>query len=985
MRCCSRPTVGSIAKRVIVLTTAWGQWVPPALALAVCTMACAWPAAAQAINEQRFVEFTPTARAVRLAGSGSAAPVIVDSLDFPGVRRAAADLQADVFRVAAVRPLLVTDRSPKAVDVVVVGTLGKSRLIGQLIAARKIDVGEIRNRWESSLIQVVPRPWPGVDRALVIVGSDQRGTIFGVYTLSEQMGVSPWYWWADVPVRHRDQVFVRAGRYVRREPAVRYRGLFINDEAPALSGWTREKFGGFNHQFYGHVFELLLRLRANFLWPAMWGNAFNDDDPLNPALASEYGIVLGTSHHEPMMRAHDEWRRYGKGPWNYATNAEALRAFWTDGVRRTANFENIVTLAMRGDGDEPMSRDANVAILERIVADQRRIIAEQRNPDVTAVPQVWALYKEVQEYYEKGMRVPDDVTLLWSDDNWGNIRRLPTAEERARAGGSGVYYHFDYVGGPRSYKWLNTVPIAKIWEQMHLAYRYGATRIWIVNVGDIKPMEFPIQFFLDYAWDPEAYPVERLADYTRLWAEREFGPEHALEIADIVTKYTMYNSRRKPEMLEPRTYSLVDYREAETVAEDYRQLARRAQVVHAAMPADARDAFYQLVLYPVKACAAVNDLYVTTGQNRLFAVQGRASTNDLADRARALFRRDEQLTREYNEVLAGGKWNHMMDQTHIGYTYWNQPVRNAMPAVQEIQISQPADMGLAVEGSEASWPGGPGEPTTPALSVFDGVPRYIDVFNRGRQPFDFSVEAAEPWLQVDVSRGTVDRERRISVSARWTDVPIGTERGTLTITGPNDVKIRVVVPVLNPPAPRPDTLDGFVEANGYVSIEAEHFTRAVAPTGRQWTVIPNHGRTRSGVTAWPVTAPSATTAAADGMRLEYQMHLFWQGTVSVDVHLAPTQKFQPGAGLRYAVSFDDEAPQVVNVHADDSLGAWEKAVADGVKILSTRHAIARPGRHVLTFWSLDPGLVLQKIVVYTGRPRPSYLGPPESARGPAAK
>ena len=461
------------------------------------------------------------------------------------------------------------------------------------------------------------------------------------------------------------------------------------------------------------------------------------------------------------------------------------------------------------------------------------------------------------------------MTLLWSDDNWGNIRRLPTAEERTRPGGSGVYYHFDYVGGPRSYKWLNTIPIAKIWEQMHLAYRYGATRIWIVNVGDIKPMEFPIQFFMDYAWDPEQFPVERLADYTRAWAEREFGPEHASDIAEIVTRYTIYNGRRKPEMLEPRTYSLVDYREAETVVDDYRQLVRRAEDLYAAMPADARDAFYQLVLYPVKACAVVNDLYVTVGLNRLYAVQGRASTNDLADRARALFRQDEQLTREYNEVLSGGKWNHMMDQTHIGYTFWNQPVRNAMPAVQEIQIPPPGEMGLAVEGSEASWPGGPGEPTLPALSVFDGLPRYLDVFNRGRQPFAFTVETAEPWLQVDASRGTVEREQRIWVSARWSDAPVGTERGTLTITGPNGVKIRVVVPSSTPRAPRPDTLHGFVEANGYVSIEAEHFTRAIAPAGRRWTVIPNYGRTRSGVTAWPVTATAATLAAADGMRLEY--------------------------------------------------------------------------------------------------------------------
>jgi len=682
------------------------------------------------------------------------------------------------------------------------------------------------------------------------------------------------------------------------------------------------------------------------------------------------------------MRAHDEWRRYGSGPWNYTSNPGRLRAFWTEGIRQTAAYENIVTLGMRGDGDAPMSEEANVALLERIVSDQRAIIAEHRNSNLAAVPQVWALYKEVQEYYEKGMRVPDDVTLLWSDDNWGNIRRLPTAEERARPGGAGVYYHFDYVGGPRSYKWLNTVPIAKIWEQMHLAWRYGATRIWIVNVGDIKPMEFPIQFFLDYAWDPERWPASRLGEYARAWAEREFGPEHASEIAEIVTRYTTYNGRRKPEMLEPRTYSLVNYGEAETIVDDYQRLARQAEEIYAKMPPEAKDAFFQLVLYPAKACAVLNDLYVTVGRNRLYAVQGRASTNDLADRARALFREDERLSRQYNETLAGGKWAHMMDQTHIGYTFWNQPVRNAMPAVQEIQVPEAGEMGVAIEGSEASWPDGAGgPPVLPALSVYDQQPRYIDIFNRGQKPFAFSVNTAEAWLQADVGNATLERERRIRVSARWNEVPIGTERGSLTITGPNGARTQVTVPILNPATPRPEDLEGFVEANGYVSIEAEHHTRAVAPAGREWKVIPDHGRTLSGVTAWPVTTTSSIT---DGMRLEYRMYLFGRGTVSVDAYLAPTQKFQPGPGLRYAISFDDEVPQVVNLHADQSLAAWEREVADGVKILSSKHSIAQPGYHVLKFWALDPGVVIQKLVVNTAAKRASYLGPPESARGPAA-
>jgi hypothetical protein len=957
-------------------------------ALVACVLLCTLPttvfgqAARGAAGVPRaFVAFTPTLNAFRLVASRVAAPILVDANDHAGVRRAAADLQADIARVTSLAPELAATPLRRMPDVVVVGTLGRSSLIQRLVDTGKLDVAPIRGRWEASIVEVVARPWPGVERALVIAGSDRRGTIYGVYDVSEQIGVSPWYWWADVPVRHREELFVRPGRYVRGEPAVRYRGFFINDEAPALSGWAREKFGGFNHLFYAHVFELLLRLRANLLWPAMWGSAFADDDPQNPALADEYGVVIGTSHHEPMMRAHDEWRRYGAGPWNYATNAEALRAFWAEGIRRTANYERIVTLGMRGDGDAPMSQEANVALLQRIVSDQRAILAEHGGSGGAGTPQVWALYKEVQEYYEKGMRVPDDVTLLWSDDNWGNIRRLPTADERARPGGAGVYYHFDYVGGPRSYKWLNTIPIAKIWEQLHLAWQYGATRIWIVNVGDIKPMELPIQFFMDYAWEPERIPADRIADYTRSWAEREFGPEHASEIAEIVTQYTTFNGRRKPEMLEPRTYSLVNYREAERVVEDYTRLAQRARAIFAALPAAARDAFYQLVLYPVSACAVVNDLYVTAGLNRLYAVQGRASTNDLASRARELFRQDAKLSGEYNESLAGGKWAHMMDQAHLGYTYWQQPVRNAMPAIQEIQLPPAGEMGIAIEGSEGSWPdGGSGPPVLPALSVFDRQPRYIDVFNRGEAPFTFSVEVTSPWLQIDVPRGTVERERRIWVSARWGDVPIGTERGSLTIAGPNGAKVTVTVPVLNPQAPRPEDLEGFVEANGYVSMEAEHYTRAVAPPGREWKVIPNHGRTLSGVTPLPVTAASSLDAARS-MRLEYRLYLFTQGRIRVDAYLSPAQKFQPGSGLRVALSFDDEAPQIVNVHADDSLAAWERAVADGVKIISTEHAVAAPGYHTLKVWSLDPGLVLQKLVVNAAQAAPSYLGPPESARG----
>jgi hypothetical protein len=932
-----------------------------------------------ALGQKQYVEFAVTPGALPLVARGVALPILADSQDFPGVLRAARDLQKDIGRVTSREPSFTTD-DPLRSDVVIVGTLGRNRRIDELASSGKLDVAAVKDHWESFIIQTVSQPWPGVKRALVIAGSDKRGTIFGIYDLSEQIGVSPWYWWADVPVSPHGQLYIRPGRYLQGEPAVKYRGIFLNDEAPALSGWVKEKFGNYNHRFYERVFELLLRLKANYLWPAMWNNAFNDDDSVNPKVADEWGIVMGTSHHEPMLRAQQEWKRYGKGAWDYSTNGDVLRQFWTEGIRRNRNFESIVTLGMRGDGDLPMSRESNVVLLERIVADQRQILAENVNPDLTAVPQLWALYKEVQDYYEKGMRVPDDVTLLWCDDNWGNIRRLPTAEESQRSGGAGVYYHFDYVGGPRSYKWLNTVPISKVWEQMNLAYEHSANRIWIVNVGDLKPMEFPIEFFLTFAWAPRDWPAERLREYTQLWAEREFGPEHAAAIADVVEKYTKYNGRRKPELLEPTTYSLVNYREAERVVADYREIEQQAEQIQKVLPVEKRDAFFQLVLYPVKACAVLNDLYVTVGKNRMYAVQGRAATNNLAQRARELFREDEQLARYYNRTMAGGKWNHMMDQTHIGYTYWNQPVRNVMPAVKEIQVPMEREMGLSVEGSERVLPDNPREASLPSQNSYDQRPRYFEVFNRGKTPFVFSARAAEPWLHVNPSRGTVIGEQRVWVRVDWNAVPPGASRGSITVNVTNDHKVTLTVPLENPIDLNHQSAKGFVETDGYVSIEAEHYSRAVAPQGMRWQKIPDFGRTLSGMTPFPVTAQSQNLSAAGGMRLEYQICLFHEGPVSVDAYLAPTQKFLPTKGFRYGISFDDEQPQVINVHAGYGQADWERSVKDSIRVLTSKHVLSAPGYHVLKFWMIDPGLVLEKLVVNTGGALPSYLGPPESYR-----
>ncbi|HEU6447218.1 MAG TPA: glycosyl hydrolase 115 family protein, partial [Verrucomicrobiae bacterium] len=425
-----------------------------------------------ALGETDFVETTASPGSFTLVDN-SAAAILADTNDWPGVIRAANDLRQDIHRVSGQMPALEfsafrTSRS--APDCVIVGTIGKSELIDRLIRERKIDVSEISNRSESFFLQVVPKPLPGIDHALVICGSDKRGTIYGIYDLSEQIGVSPWYFWADVPPKHHDRLFVRAGKFVQGPPSAKYRGIFLNDEYPDLTRWVQEKYGSvpghpgvanYGRGFYTNLFELMLRLRANYLWPAMWNNAFNEDDPENARLADEYGVVMGTSHQEPMLRAQQEWDRgpgknYGNWNWNKTNQQPVLQQFWREGIRRNKNFESIITLGLRAENDS--GAELGKDLTEQVIGMQRKILAEEMNPDLAKVPQLWCLYKEVMGYYNEGLRVPDDVTLLWSDDNWGNLRRLPGADERHRRGGAGVYYHFDYVGGPRNYRWINTDP-----------------------------------------------------------------------------------------------------------------------------------------------------------------------------------------------------------------------------------------------------------------------------------------------------------------------------------------------------------------------------------------------------------------------------------------------------------------------------------------------------------------------------------------------
>ena len=906
--------------------------------------------------------------------------IYVSDQDHWLVQKAAAFLQKDIERVTGRRPVLLHQLPAAAKNLVIIGSLDGSPLIRQL--SKITTISTLQHKWEAFTTGVSDHPLPGISHALIIAGSDRRGAAYGVFELSRQIGVSPWYWWADVPVTTKKEIYI-SSQWHNEAPKVKYRGFFINDEAPALSGWTKEKFGGFNHLFYEKVFELLLRMKANYLWPAMWGNAFNDDDTLNPILADKYGIVMGTSHHEPMLRAQQEWKRYGAGPWDYQANARTLDSFWRTGIRQMGSHESIVTIGMRGDGDMPMTEGSNIALLEKIVQRQREIIRDLTGKAPSATPQLWALYKEVQDYYDKGMHVPDDVTLLLCDDNWGNIRKLPRLTDKPRAGGYGLYYHFDYVGGPRNYKWLNTNPIPRIWQQMHLAKEYGVDRIWIVNVGDIKPMELPIEFFLDYAWDPGRWPADSLDNYTRTWASRQFGPAQADVIADILSTYTKYNGRCKPELLSPATYSLLNYREAEMIMEDYNRLAARADSIANILPPACRDAYYQLVLYPVTACANLNELYVTVAKNRLYARQGRSATDSLAARARNLFEKDSALSHYYNTIMAGGKWDHMMDQTHIGYTGWQQPPVNKMPEVLTLPPTGPgpdtSSWGLSIEGSASWWPFDPAQPSLPAFDRYGPATQYIEIFNRRQRPFACTISPGAAWLHISTAPSfTVSSEQRVQVSIDWTKLPPGQQKAPITISGSDGQNLSVIVTANAPSVYTGITPGSFVEANGYLSLESEHYSRTVE-TAVKWQRVPGLGRTLSGMEARSVTAVILQQGTSSP-RLEYDCYLTQIGNQSVSAYFSPPLGFS-GKGLQYGISFDDEEPQIITLPELSSGKNWEISVANNIFISSSsHHHLSKPGNHVLKFWMVTPGLVLQKLVVDTGGMKPAYLGPPESYR-----
>lgn len=617
----------------------------------------------------RFVNFK---QGDLLLNANNRVEIYMDTNDCKGVSYAAHALLKDIKSVSGATATLTSDagflkKADTARPAILVGTIGHSAAIDQLVKQKRINGNLLKGKREKFIITLI-------DGQLVIAGSDRRGTIYGIYELSQQMGVSPWYDWADVPVEHHDSIFVNKGIYTDGEPAVRYRGIFLNDEAPCLTSWVKNTYGtGYgDHRFYQRVFELVLRLRGNMMWPAMWGWAFYADDPENEKTADEMGVVMSTSHHEPMARNHQEYarNRKGWGPWNYQKNKANLQKFFREGIERMKGTEQIVTIGMRGDGDEAMSAEADTKLMTNIINDQRKIIADVTGKKASETPQVWALYKEVLDYYDKGMKVPDDVTLLLCDDNWGNVRRVPNAKERKHKGGWGLYYHVDYVGAPRNSKMLNVTPVQNPWEQLTLAYENGIDRLWILNVGDLKPMEYPISQFMDMAWNPRKYDVNNITRHTRDWCAQQFGESQADEAARILNLICKYNGRCTPEMLDKNTYSL-ENEEWQEVVNQYLQLEADALRQYNSLPAAYHDAYRQIILFPIEVMSNLHQMYFAQAMNNQLYEQGNPKANIWADECENHFKRDSLICDEYNHKMSGGKWNGMMTQKHIGYTSWN--------------------------------------------------------------------------------------------------------------------------------------------------------------------------------------------------------------------------------------------------------------------------------------------------------------------------
>lgn len=958
--------------------------------------------------------------------------ICLEQSAFPGVIRVTEKVAHDVELVSGKKPqILVEKEIPETLEssgedwTIIAATKGKSSFLKKLEEAGSAELKELEQKRECYAWIFPEIKNRTKSNLLVIAGSDKRGTIYGLFHLSEMLGVSPFVDWCGLMPPKQEKIELREDMAcISKEPSVRYRGFFINDEWPAFGNWCNHNFGGFNAKAYDHVFELLLRLKGNYLWPAMWSARFADDGPglLNAELADEYGIIMGMSHHEPCLRQGEEYKYlrgknsvYGDA-WNFRTNREGITKFWEDGLKRSGKFENVITVGMRGEADTAiMGKNAtledNIQLLRDVLKTQKKLIQEHVNPDLTRVPRMIALYKEVEEFFygdEKtkglmGAEELEDVILMLCDDNYGNLRTLPTEEMRKHAGGYGMYYHLDYHGWPLSYEWINSSYLPKIWEQMSMAYDFGVRELWMVNVGDIATQEFPLSFFLDMAYDFDRWGSRALnctQEYTRKWVRQQFGSveeETQDTIADILEQYTKIIHRRRPEALNPETYHPVQEKESSRIFEEAEQLLKKLQDVYETIEKtnpQNLSAFIALVYYPAFGTMNLVKMQILAGWNHYYANLGAVCANDYVDEVERCMEQDRKAVEMYHQ-MDQGRWYGMGMSQHIGFTHWNEDeCRN--PVVMRVIPLKKRSILVAADGTAQHAEGSPWLDNTMKLKDFlnpDCTRASVTLYSRSDLKAEYKVLKKPGWLSVEPMEGWLDgvsqKKVRLNltlIKQRLPETNQDTIQDSLEIATPEG-KCEITVPVYT--GNLQDKKNVFVDTMGYLSIEAAHYVNSVPGNYKDRQVkfenLQGYGKTNSAMKAFPSDA--CTVPGQDAPYLEYQFVLEESGTYEAEFYMQPSNPVTRENQLLYAVRINEEMTETVNaVEKDYQVGDQAEKWAEGVLSQIRRQTVSikcRAGFNTLRVYHVTPGFVLEKIVIYPmgEKPEESYLGPAETYHG----
>lgn len=942
-----------------------------------------------------------------LVGKKDKACVYYDAQDFEVVKTTAGLFANDVKEVSGQILGVATTKETPQKNCIIVGTLGHNEWIDQMIAKKKLDVEPLKNRWESYLVQLVRNPLPGVDKALVIVGSDRRGAAYGLLSVSRTIGVSPWYWWADAPIVKKDQLHLKVDKYISKEPTVKYRGIFINDEDWGLYRWSKRNFekevGNFGPRTYAKICELLLRLQANYLCPAMHdaSMAFHRI-PENRVVADRFAIIMGSSHCEPLLfNTASEWKRDKMGEWDYINNKKGVDSVLNARVKECAPFENVYTLALRGLHDRAMNASNDMGdrkdMLQEALMAQRQMLIDAIGKPGEEIPQAFTPYKEVLDVYDEGLELPDDVTIIWPDDNYGYMKRLSSPKEQKRSGRSGVYYHSSYLGKPHDHLWMNTVSPTLMYEELRKAYDATADRIWLLNAGDIKSCEFAVDYFLTMAFDIDAFNFERAANYRTEWLCGMLGDQYRNEYQDVVNSFYKLAFARKPEFMgwgyqwttdkhgrERNTdtdFSLTNYREVDNRLNEYRRIGSIVEKILNNMSDEKQKAcFYQSLYYPVKGCELLNRMILDGQRNRWYSIQQRALTKELEKSAKACYDSLEIITNGYNSLL-GGKWNHVMTMKQgFAAAYFE------LPKLRDVELAPTASLGVMAEG-EAVLKSLQSFHSLPCFNTYLRQSYYVDVFNKGATPLKWKAAVTNDWILVSKKSGETATEDRIEVSIDWAKVPAG-ERilGTLDITSDRGEKESVYISVFNPTSPSLAEMDTlFVENNGYVSIDAASFHRKVENDAIKMIIIPNLGCENTAVQLGNPIAPAQRTAGRNTPRLEYDFYTFEQGSVDVYTYVLPTFPISKDRGYagheatnvetKYGVCIDEGPVMTPSTSSFEYAQIWYESVLKNCRINKTTLHIDKPGKHTVKIICGDAGTVLQKVVLDFGGMKRSYMGP----------